>query len=282
MAAVAEEFKPNRRRPFNGAAYTVRSLAVGYLGLLVVLPLLAVMVDASKHPLDKIFHSLRQPDAIHALVLTVVAALIMAAVNLVTGTATAYTLVRYDFRGKSLLNSLIDLPFAIPTVVTGLMLVILYGPKSIIGAFLGAHGIEVMYARPGIILALLFVTFPFVVRAVQPVLQEMDLETEEAAQTLGAGRWLIFRTVTLPTIAPALATGVTLSFARALGEFGSIVIVAGNIPMKTQVASVYIFGQIESSQPEAATAMSLVLLLASLAFLVAVDLLQRRRVRLHE
>lgn len=262
--------------PTNWAAYSVRAVAVGYLGLLVLLPLIAVIVDASKTPLPRILHILAQPEAISALVLTLVAALIMSVVNLVTGTVTAYTLVRYEFPGKSLLNSLIDLPFAIPTVVTGLMLVVLYGPNSFVGKFLGAHGIEVMYARPGIILALLFVTFPFVVRAVQPVLLEMDLETEEAAQTLGAGRWLIFRKVTLPTIAPALATGVTLSFARALGEFGSIVIVAGNIPLKTQVASVYIFGQVETSQPEAATAMSLVLLLASLAFLVAVDWLQRR------
>ncbi len=232
-------------------------------------------------PLPQLWRHLTEPEALHALGLTVAAALLVAGLSLVTGTAIAYVLVRYRFPGKSLLNSLIDLPFAIPTVVTGLTLVVLYGPQSLLGGFLGAHGVQVMYARPGIVLALLFVTFPFVVRAVQPVLQEMDLETEEAAQTLGAGGWLIFRRITLPTIMPALATGVTLTFARALGEFGSIVIVSGNIPLKTQVAQVYVYGQVESWQPEAATAMSLVLLLASLAFLVAADLLQRRRVRRH-
>lgn len=264
------------------AAYGLRAVAVGYVGLLVVLPLLAVVAAAGRMPLPQLWRHLTEPEALHALALTVAAALLVAGLSLVTGTAIAYVLVRYRFPGKSLLNSLIDLPFAIPTVVTGLMLVVLYGPQSLLGGFLGAHGVQIMYARPGIVLALLFVTFPFVVRAVQPVLQEMDLETEEAAQTLGAGGWLIFRRITLPTIMPALATGVTLTFARALGEFGSIVIVSGNIPLKTQVASVYVYGQVESWQPEAATAMSLVLLLASLAFLVAADLLQRRRVRRHE
>ncbi len=280
MTAITRDI-PNRGRSGNLPAYGLRAVAVGYVGLLVVLPLLAVVAAAGRMPLPQLWRHLTEPEALHALGLTVAAALLVAGLSLVTGTAIAYVLVRYRFPGKSLLNSLIDLPFAIPTVVTGLMLVVLYGPQSLLGGFLGAHGVQVMYARPGIVLALLFVTFPFVVRAVQPVLQEMDLETEEAAQTLGAGGWLIFRRITLPTIMPALATGVTLTFARALGEFGSIVIVSGNIPLKTQVASVYVYGQVESWQPEAATAMSLVLLLASLAFLVAADLLQRRRVRRH-
>ncbi len=280
MTAIVRDI-PNRGRIGNVAAYGLRAVAVGYVGLLVVLPLLAVVAAAGRLPLPQLWRHLTAPEALHALALTVVAALLVAGLSLVTGTAIAYVLVRYRFPGKSLLNSLIDLPFAIPTVVTGLMLVVLYGPQSLLGGFLGAHGVQVMYARPGIVLALLFVTFPFVVRAVQPVLQEMDLETEEAAQTLGAGGWLIFRRITLPTIAPALATGVTLTFARALGEFGSIVIVSGNIPLKTQVASVYVYGQVESWQPEAAAAMSLVLLLASLVFLAAADWLQRRRVRRH-
>ncbi len=263
-------------RPINWAAYTVRAIAIGYMGLLVLLPLVTLAASAGRVPLTQLLDSLRQPESTHSLALTFGTALAMALINCVTGTIVAYCLVRYEFPGKSVLNSLVDLPFAIPTVVTGLMLVVLYGPTSAVGHFLNSHGVEVMYAKPGIILALLFVTFPFVVRAVQPLLLEMDIETEEAAHTLGAGHWLTFRKVTLPTILPGLATGVTLSFARALGEFGSIVIVAGNIPLKTQVASVYIYGQIETSQPEAATAMSLVLLAASLLFLIAVDFLQRR------
>ncbi|NPV47123.1 MAG: sulfate ABC transporter permease subunit CysT [Armatimonadetes bacterium] len=268
--------------PINWAAYTVRATAIGYIGLLVLLPLVALAASAGHVPLRQLLESLRQPEATHSLALTFGTALAMALINSVTGTVVAYCLVRYEFTGKSLLNSLVDLPFAIPTVVTGLMLVVLYGPGSAVGHFLTTHGVEVMYAKPGIVLALLFVTFPFVVRAVQPLLLEMDLETEEAAHTLGAGHWLTFRRVTLPTVAPGLATGVTLSFARALGEFGSVVIVAGNIPLKTQVASVYIYGQIETSQPEAATAMSLVLLAASLIFLVTVDFLQRRGAATHE
>lgn len=274
MTTAALSAQP-ARKPVNWAAYTVRAVAVGYLGLLVLLPLAALVASAGEVPLRQLLESLRQPEATHSLALTFGTALAMALINCVIGTVVAYSLVRYEFFGKSVLNSLVDLPFAIPTVVTGLMLVVLYGPGSVVGRVLTAHGVEVIYAKPGIVLALLFVTFPFVVRAVQPLLLAMDLETEEAAHTLGAGRWLTFRQVTLPAIAPGLATGVTLSFSRALGEFGAVVIVAGNIPLKTQVASVYIYGQIETSQPEAATAMSLVLLAASLLFLVTVDLLRR-------
>jgi sulfate transport system permease protein len=155
------------------------------------------------------------------------------------------------------------------------MLVILYGPQSAIGRFMTASGVEVIYAKPGIVLALLFVTLPFVVRSVQPVLIGLDREMEEAAATLGAGRWLVFRKVIVPSILPAVLTGAALSFSRAIGEFGSIVVVAGNIPMRTQVASVFIYGEVESDNPQGALAVSIVLLALSFLVLVALYFLQR-------
>jgi len=185
--------------------------------------------------------------------------------------------VRYRFFGNKLLNSLVDLPFAIPTLVTGVMLVVLYGPQRTLGAFLEARGIHIIFAQPGIVLALLFVTYPFVIRAVQPVLMEIDRSQEEAAWTLGASQWRTFREIILPAITPAIVTGALLSFARALGEFGSIVIVAGNIPRRTLTAPVYIFGQIESQNQRAASAMSVTLLALSFGLMLFVDWVQEHR-----
>jgi sulfate transport system permease protein len=172
-------------------------------------------------------------------------------------------------------NALVDLPLAIPTLVTGLMLVALYGPQSLAGAFLEGHGLQVIYAKPGIVLALLYVTFPFVVRSVQPVVLELQRDQEEAAETLGATRWVTFRRVILPSLMPAILTGTTLSFSRALGEFGSVVVLAGNIPMKTQVAAVYIYGEVESYNPTGAVAVSVVLLAASLLVILLLHRFKR-------
>jgi sulfate transport system permease protein len=236
---------------------------------------MAVSVQALGQGFGKIFEDVSQPQAWFSLKLTFTCAIAMALLNLITGTAMAWVLVRYDFPGKPLINSLIDLPFALPTNVTGLMLVVLYGPVSWLGKYLKIHGIEIIYAQPGIILALLFVTFPFVVRAVQPVLMELDKDIEEAAATLGASRFTTFRRVVLPHLVPSILTGVALAFSRALGEFGSVVVVAGNIPMKTQVAPVFIYGEIESYNPRGALAVSLVLLVSSLTILILLNLLQR-------
>ena len=213
--------------------------------------------------------------------LTFLTAGAMVLINAVTGTATAWVLVRYPFPGKGFVNALIDLPFAVPTVVTGLMLVALYGPTSVLGAFLTAHGLGIIYQKPGIVLALLFVTYPFVVRSVQPVLLEMDPAEEEAATTLGAGAWTTFRRVTLPTLWPAILTGTGLSFSRALGEFGSVVMVAGNRPLETKTGPMYIFGEIESGNRHGAMVVSAVLLASSLAVLVVLNRLQRRGGRAH-
>jgi sulfate/thiosulfate transport system permease protein len=252
----------------------LRSLSFGYIGLLIVLPIIAMVARSLEGGLAALWADMTLPPAIYSLKLTISTALIMVVINVVTGTATAWVLVRYRFPGKNLMDALIDLPFAMPTIVTGIMLVAVYGPKSMIGAFLNRYGIEIMFNKPGIIIALLFVTFPFVVRAVQPVLIEMDKDMEEAARTLGASSVIIFLRVVIPSLLPSILTGAALSFSRALGEFGSIIMVAGNIPFKTQVASVYIYGEIESYNPQGALGLSVVLLLFSFVTLLVINVLQ--------
>src|SRR5271165_5990743 len=247
-----------------------------YLGVMVVLPLLALFVQAAQPGLRTIREALADPYAWHALKLTFVTALVMVVINAVTGTATAWVLVRYDFPGRSQVNALIDLPFAVPTVVTGVMLVVLYGPSSAIGTVLGRFGWAVIYHQPGIVLALLFVSYPFVIRSVQPVLMELDRAEEEAAATLGAGAWTTFRRVTFPALWPSILTGAAVSFSRALGEFGSVVMVAGNQPLSTKTAPLYVFGEIESGNRHGALVVSTVLLASSLLILVGLSVVQRR------
>lgn len=257
-----------------GSDLLLRSLSFFYIGMLIVLPIIAISSEAFKGGLNSIWMNITSSQALSSLKLTFITALLMVLLNVLTGTATAWVLVRYNFPLKNLMNALIDLPFAIPTVVTGIMLVALYGPKSLIGGFFGHRGIEIIFAKPGIILALLYVSFPFVVRAVQPVLHEMERDMEEAAITLGAGPFFVFRRVVLPTLLPAILTGAALSFSRAIGEFGSIAIVSGNIPFKTQVASVYIYGEIESYNPQGALGVSVVLLFFSFLILVLLNRFQ--------
>jgi sulfate/thiosulfate transport system permease protein len=201
---------------------------------------------------------------VSSLKLTFVCSLIVVAINAVTGTLIAWVLVRDSFRGKATVNSLIDLPFALPTIVAGLTLLALYGPK-------GPIGINVAYTRAAIILALLFVTLPFVVRSVQPVLLELDREMEEAAASLGASSFSIFRRIVLPNLMPAILSGVALAFARSIGEFGSVILISGNIPFHTEVASVHIFSQIESDDVTGAAAVSVLLLVISFVSLLAID-----------
>jgi len=253
----------------------LRSITFFYIGLLIILPIVAITSSAFKGGLANLFKQIVQPQALHALKLTFMITGIMVAVNVVTGTLFAWVLVRYRFPFKKVVDALVDIPFAIPTVVTGMMLVVLYGPRSTIGKFLEGHGIEVMFNTPGILLALAFVSFPFVVRSVQPVLMEMDKDMEEAARTLGASNVVIFFRIVLPTLLPAILTGAALSFSRALGEFGSIVVVAGNIPFKTQVSSVYIYGEIESANIQSALGTAVVLLASSLAVLILLNFIQR-------
>ena len=211
--------------------------------------------------------SVTNPEAWAALRLTVVASLLVAVINVVFGTLIAWVLVRDDFPGKRVVDGLIDLPFALPTIVAGLVLLALYGPQTPIG-------INLAYTRTAVLVALLFVTLPFVVRTVQPVLMELDRDMEEAAASLGAGNLTIFRRVVLPNLVPAILAGTALSFARAIAEFGSTVLISGNIPFKTQVSAVQIFGQIESDNRTGA-AVATVLLIVALAVIVALDLIKR-------
>ena len=238
-------------------------IVAGYLSLIVLLPLAAIAARAGNFE-----NAVTNREAVSALELTLVLALLVALVNAVAGTATAWVLVRDDFRGKQLVNAVIDLPFALPTIVAGLTLLALYGPR-------GSSGINLAYTRAGVLLALLFVTLPFVVRAVQPVLLELDTDMEEAAASLGARPIAIFRRIVFPNLLPAILSGVALAFARAVGEFGAVVLISGNLPFKTEMASVYIFGRLQSQDAAGAAALSLVLLAISFAVLLLVGALRR-------
>jgi sulfate transport system permease protein len=259
-----------------GTDLVLRGTTLTYLGLVVFLPMAALIVESARPGGWAFWEAVRDPYAWHALKLTVITAIVMVLVNVVTGTATAWVLVRYNFPGRSLVNALIDMPFAVPTVVTGVMLIMLFGPSSVVGTILGRYGWAVIYHQPGIVLALLFVTYPFVIRSVQPVLMELDRAEEEAATTLGATPWTIFRRVTLPGLWPSIVTGAGLSFSRALGEFGSVVMVAGNQPLSTKTAPLYIFGEIESGNRHGALVVSALLLAGSLLILVVLNGVQRR------
>jgi sulfate/thiosulfate transport system permease protein len=249
-----------------------RGIAVGYLSLIVLLPLAALVWSSRAGGMGTFWDEVTTQQAASALKLTLACALIVAAFNAVTGTAIAWVLVRDSFPGKGIVNAVIDLPFALPTIVASVVLLELYGPSSPFGVDLG-------FQRAGIVLALLFVTLPFVVRAVQPVLLELDREMEDAAESLGAGRVAVFRRIVFPNLLPAILSGVALAFARAVGEFGSVVLISGNIPLKTQVASVYIAGQIESDNPTGAAAVSVVLLVISLAVLLVIGAFRHWRTR---
>jgi sulfate transport system permease protein len=255
----------------------VQGAALTYVTLMLLIPLAVILQDGLRDGLGALWHSISLPIAWSALKLTLWTSALMALINAIMGTLTAYVLVRYNFPGKGLLNAIIDLPLAIPTLVTGVMLVVLYGPQSIIGAwFQNQLNWHIIFAPPGIILALLFVNFPFVVRAVQPVLQELDPESEEAAATLGANSATILWRVTLPALWLPIASGAMLSFARAIGEFGAIVIVAGNIPLRSQTAAVYVFGEVESANRQGASAMSIVMLTLAFGLILFVDWLRTR------
>jgi sulfate transport system permease protein len=271
--AVATPPKVGFRAPFGGEVLT-RGIVLTWLSLIVLIPLGAVVLRSTDDGLSAFWNAISEPEAVAAIKLTVIASLIIVAINAVMGTLIAWVMVRDEFRGKRLVNSVIDLPFALPTIVAGLTLLALYGEDSPVG-------ISVTYTRIAVGLALLFVTLPFVIRAVQPVLHELDEEMEEAAASLGASNTRIFRSIILPNLTPAIVAGCALAFARAIGEFGSLVLITGNIPFDTQVASVYIFGRIESDNTTAAAAVSVLLLVIAVLVLFALNLFVRWRSR-HE
>ena len=243
-------------------------IATGYLSVIVLIPLAAVLLRSTEAGLDGFWRAVSNPQAVAALELTLLVSLAVVAVNAVAGTAIAWVLVRDRFRGKPFVNALIDLPFALPTIVAGLTLLALYGPR-------GPVGVNIAYTKIGLTVALLFVTLPFVVRTVQPVLLELDGEMEEAARSLGARPAAVFRRIVFPNLLPAILSGAALAFARAIGEFGAVVLISGNQPFRTEVAAVYIFGQIESDNVTGAAAVSVVLLGLSLVVLFAIGGVRR-------
>jgi sulfate/thiosulfate transport system permease protein len=271
LTAVAHTEAPPRRAwlPRHGGAALARGFVTLYLTVLVLIPIAALVVRSTEGGWSEFWAAVSNPIAVDALRLTILASLVVAVINAVAGTVIAWVLVRDDFRGKGVVNSLIDLPFALPTIVAGLVLIALYGETGV----LGISGIS--FTVIGVVLALLFVTLPFVIRAVQPTLMELDTEMEEAAASLGAKPLTILRRVILPNLAPAILTGTALAFARAVGEFGSLVLISGNIPRETQVASLYIFSRIESGDMSGATAVSVVLLLISVSILFGFHALNR-------
>lgn len=272
MGGVADVSVRGRTRRFSPRSaarlrhLSLRGAALAYLGLMVALPVAAIVAKGYGAGFGSLRSALAVPGATEAIRLTLITSALTAMINAVVGTLIAYVLVRFRFPGRNLLSTIVDLPIAIPTLVTGLALVALYGPNAPIGGLFERLGIHVIFAPLGIELALLFITLPFVIRTVQPVLLELDPAEEEAAATLGANGWTTFRRVVLPAITPAIAAGALLSFARATGEFGSIVILSGNITGKTLTAPVFIFQLASQFRPEEAAAVAT--LLFAIAFVL--------------
>ncbi|MFM9376599.1 sulfate ABC transporter permease subunit CysT [Gordonia sp. VNK21] len=265
--------EPVRGRRWRADSPLSLGVAGLWLSLIVLLPLAAIATDAFKDGFGGFWDAITTAGALDSLRITVLFSLAVALINVLFGTIIAWVLVRDDFWGKGFVNAIIDLPFALPTIVASLVLLSLYGPNSPIGIHLAA-------TEPGVIIALTFVTLPFVVRQVQPVLMELDTDVEEAAAVLGARNGLIFLKIVLPSLVPAILTGAGLAFTRAIGEFGSVVLIGGNIPDKTQVASQYIQQQIEVDAPVDAAAVSVALLLIAFVVLLVLRVgsgLSRRR-----
>ena len=246
-----------------------------YLSLLVLIPIVAGFVKASTLSLDTFWGAVSSDRAVAAYELTVGVSFASAVADIFLGMLVAWVLVRYDFPFKRLFDSLVDLPFALPTAVAGLVYSDLYTEQGWLGRFLVPIGIEGSYSRLGIVLVLTFIGFPFVVRTLQPVLESLDADVEEAAACLGANRWQTVRRVILPSVFPAAITGFALAFARALGEYGSVVFISGNMPYKTEIAPVLIVARLEEFAYGEATAIAVVLLVISLLTLVLINLLER-------
>lgn len=264
--------RPTRRSTLTRSSTVGLGVAVLWFSILVLLPLSAVVATATNGGWDGFLATLTNPQTAAAIRLTVVQAAAVTLLNVVMGTLIAWVLVRDSFRGKAVLEVVIDVPFALPTIVAGLVLLALYGPQSPIG-------VNVANSRSAVFLAFAFVTLPFVVRAVQPVLQELDLAVEEAARSLGASDRVTFFRVILPSLVPAIAAGAALSFARALSEYGSLVLISGNLVGRTEVTSVRILTYIESGDLASASVVATVLIAVALLVIVALDLLQRRVAR---
>ncbi len=256
----------------------IRPLHLGYtlfyLSIIVLLPLSALLIKTSALSWEHYWQIISEPRVVASYKLTFGASLLAALINLFTGLLVAWVLVRYQFYGKRFIDAMVDLPFALPTAVAGIALATIYAPNGWIGQYLEPLGIKIAFTPIGIVIALTFVTLPFVVRTVQPVLQDLEHELEEAACSLGAGRWQIFYKVIFPTILPALLTGFALAFARAIGEYGSVIFIAGNMPFVSEITPLMIISKLEQYDYLGATAIAVVMLVVSFALLLLINGLQ--------
>jgi sulfate transport system permease protein len=263
-----------RRRILPGFGLSL-GYALTYLGLIVLLPLVALAWKASGIGVAGMLHLLSSPRTLAALKLSFGGAILAAIINVCFGLLVAWVLVRYRFPGRRLFDALVDLPFALPTAVAGIALTALYAPNGWLGHWLMQRGIQIAYAPAGVILAMVFVGFPFVVRTLQPVLESLDRDVEEAAESLGASHAQTFFRVILPMLAPTLLTGFALALARAVGEYGSVIFIAGNIPMRSEIAPLLIVEKLEEFDYAGAAALGTVMLIASFALLILIAVLQR-------
>ncbi len=268
-----ERTKARKIRVLPGFKLTL-GFTLFYLGLIVLIPLGAVFWKASTLTWPQFWQTITMPTAMASYRLTFGASFCAALVNVVFGLIVAWVLVRYEFFGKKIVDALVDLPFALPTAVAGITLAALYSDHGWVGQMLSPLGIKVANTQLGIFIALTFIGLPFIVRTVQPILEDLDPELEEAASSLGASRWQVFWRVILPMLTPALLTGFALAFARALGEYGSVIFIAGNIPMKTQITPVIIMGELDMFDYGNATAIAVVMLVVSFVLLLSINVLQ--------
>jgi sulfate transport system permease protein len=258
-------------------------LTLGFAGMfltaIVLVPLAALVMKGASLPLAEFWRIATEPRALASYRLTFGASLLAASLNAVFGFVVAWTLVRYRFPGRRIVDALIDLPFALPTAVSGIALATVFGPQGWIGAWLEPLGIKVAYTWLGVVIALTLIGVPFVVRSVQPALEEVDVSLEEAAESLGASRWTVFRRVILPTVLPSLATGFTLALARSVGEYGSVIFIAGNLPMKTEITPLLIVIKLEQYDYIGAAAIGLVMLCVSFLMLFTINAINGWRLR---
>ena len=258
-------------------------LTLGFSGMfltaIVLVPLAALVIKGSSLPLAEFWRIATEPRALASYRLTFGASLIAATLNAFFGFIIAWTLVRYRFPGRRLVDAIIDLPFALPTAVSGIALATVFGPQGWIGQWLDPLGIKVAYTWAGVVIALTLIGLPFVVRSVQPALEEVDASLEEAAESLGAGRWTVFRRVILPTVLPSLATGFTLALARSVGEYGSVIFIAGNLPMRTEITPLLIVIKLEQYDYLGAAAIGLVMLCVSFLMLFTINAINGWRMR---
>jgi sulfate transport system permease protein len=258
-------------------------MTLGFAGLfltfIVLIPMAALIIRASSLPLEEFWRIATEPRALASYRLTFGASLVAASLNAVFGFIIAWTLVRYRFPGRRLVDAIIDLPFALPTAVSGIALATVFAPNGWIGAQLEPLGIRVAYTWVGVVVALTLIGLPFVVRSVQPALEEVDVSLEEAAESLGASRWMVFRRVILPTVLPSLATGFTLALARAVGEYGSVIFIAGNLPLRTEITPLLIVIKLEQYDYLGAAALGLVMLCVSFVMLLSINALNGWRIR---